>query len=353
MPDRVDRAIGVACLTVLAIVAVSCGSDASTSGDTSGDDATTVQAVADRFADETRGGIAIAVAGEAGPVERTTAGVATRAGHEPVDDETAFRVASVTKTFLAALTLTLVDDGLLELDASLGSVFGGDAGRWSAVTLRQLLTHTSGLPRTGPRVDPSTWRSPADIDLEPLCDPGACRNYADENFVVAGLVIAHVAGQPLERALRARILEPFDLDRTFLAPAETPTPPIARHPTRAVVKALPGVVTTAADLARFGQALFGGQVLRESSLDAMLDFDATADIPCAEECHLSFPYGLGVFDFSGVVRCPFVGHDGSTSALLAYVPSRRQTIAVVSNVEPWPDDLVTSVLAAATDGQCA
>ena len=307
--------------------------------------------VVEGFAASTGGGIGVAVLGSGGEPRRLSAGAASRDGGSTVTDATVFRVASVTKTYLAALTLQLVDDGRLALDAPLRSLFG-DVGVWGDVTVRQLLSHTSGLPRSGPTVDPSAWRTPADIAWQPLCAAGTCRNYADENYVVIGLVIERVTATPLEQVLRERIVAPLGLRRTFLEPAEQPTAPVARHPVRPVWKPLPGIVTNAEELARFGQALFDGALITAQSLRAMLDFDATADIPCAEECHMSFPYGLGVWRYPDVGECAVWGNDGSTGSYVAFAPARRQTVAVVTNVEPWPDGFGQSIIPAATRDTC-
>jgi D-alanyl-D-alanine carboxypeptidase len=247
--------------------------------------------------------------------------------------------------------LLLVDDGRLALDAHLRSLFA-EVGVWGDVTVRELLSHTSGVPRSGPTVDPSAWRTPADIAWTPICAPGACRNYADENYVVIGLVIERVTGKPLEQVLRERIVAPLGLRRTFLEPAEQPTAPVARHPVRDVWKPLSGIVTTAEELARFGQALFNGTLINAQLLRAMLDFDTTSDIPCAEECHMRFPYGLGVWRYPDVGKCVVWGNDGSTGSYLAFVPARRQTVAVVTNVEPWPDGFGPSIMPAVTRDTC-
>jgi D-alanyl-D-alanine carboxypeptidase len=303
------------------------------------------------FAASTRGGIAVAVVASEGKSRLLNAGPASPDSASSVTDATAFRVASVTKTYLAALTLLLVEDGRVALDAPLRSLFA-EVGVWGDVTVRQLLSHTSGLPRSGPKVDPSTWRTPADIAWDPICAPGTCRNYADENYVVIGLVIQRVTTKPLEQVLREQIVAPLGLRRTFLEPAEQPTAPVARHPVREVWKPLPGIVTNAEDLARFGQALFDGTLINAQSLRAMLDFDATADLPCAEECHMPLPYGLGVARYPNVGECAVWGNDGSTGSYVAFVPARRETIAVVTNVEPWPDGFGQSIVPAATHGTC-
>ena len=307
--------------------------------------------VVQHFATNTNGGIGVAVLTREGKPRLLSAGSASPDASSPVTDATVFRVASITKTYLAALTLLLVEDGLLTLDAPLRSLFA-KVGVWGDVTVRELLSHTSGLPRSGPNVDPSTWRTAADIAWQPICAPGRCRNYADENYVVIGMIIQRVEATPLAQVLRKRIFAPLGLRRTFLEPAERPTAPVAQHPVRPVWKPLPLIVTNAEELARFGQALFDGQLVNAQSLRAMLDFDATADIQCADECAMPVPYGLGVERYPDVGRCAVWGHSGSTGSYFAFVPALHQTVAVVTNVEPWPDGFGQSIIPAATRDTC-
>jgi CubicO group peptidase (beta-lactamase class C family) len=343
-PASWPRAFGVAFL--LAATTVGC----SDRTDTQAQPPALVDVVHD-FADRTGGAIAVAVVAAEGEPQLLHAGSASSDDASSVTDATVFRVASITKMYLAALALLLVEDGRLALDAPLRSLFD-EAGVWGAVTVRQLLSHTSGLPRSGPNVDPSTWRTPADIAWHPICAPGACRNYADENYVVIGMIIERVTGKPLERMLRDRIVTPLGLRRTFLEPAEQPTAPVAQHPVRPVWKPLSGIVTNAEELARFGQALFDGTLVNAASLRAMLDFDATADIPCAEDCSMPLPYGLGVEQYPDGGNCTAWGHSGSTGSYLAVVPARHETIAVVTNVEPWPAGFGQTIIPAVTRGAC-
>src|SRR4051812_42422039 len=82
-------------------------------------------------------------------VRGTEVTVAVDAGADPVDEWTLFEVGSITKTMTATLLATMVVDGTLSLDTTVGHVLAEPGGA-SAVTLRQLATHTSGLPRLAP-----------------------------------------------------------------------------------------------------------------------------------------------------------------------------------------------------------
>ena len=135
------------------------------------------------------------------------AGQAEFTPERPIEDDTVFSIASVTKTFIAALILQLVDEGRLDLDEPFGATSGCAASKDSA-TIRQLLSHTSGIynyfenPRyqrispglAAPGLRPAcsrvstagrttrSWRS----SRPGYCKPGECYHYSNTNYVILG-----------------------------------------------------------------------------------------------------------------------------------------------------------------------
>lgn len=103
------------------------------------------------------------------------------------------------------------------------------------------------------------------------------------------------------------------------------------EPRRLFEQSLPRVdtlVTTAADAARFADALFGGEVLTAGSLAEMLDTGVTRDLPCPTGC--PFTYGLGVFHYK-VAGHELVGHDGSSGTVVVHDRKRHLTVAILTN----------------------
>jgi D-alanyl-D-alanine carboxypeptidase len=196
-----------------------------------------------------------------------------------------FEAGSVTKTFVAALVLALVEDGALRLDgeaaAHLPARIGSSLG---SVTLRSLLNHTSGLPdffedaaiADAWRADPSCkWNLNELIEVFlalPQHEPDTF-NYANSNYLLIGLVIESVTSCTVGEAIRRRILDPLGL-------AETRLP-------RTAIAAAGGLISTADDVALFLEALLAGRVVGESSLREML---TTVPSDWAE----SQGYGLGI-----------------------------------------------------------
>jgi D-alanyl-D-alanine carboxypeptidase len=173
------------------------------------------------------------VAEAVGPVGRVEAatGLADIGTGEPLTIEHRFRVGSVTKIFVAALVLQLVDEGRLELDAEAAPFAEG-------ITVRQLLSHTSGLPDfVGDVVEffepyrrdlGHRWELDAReelrlvMELPRLFPPGEGWSYHGSNYIVLRLLVEEATGTTLRDALRERVLAPLGLTRTDLVEGPLP-----------------------------------------------------------------------------------------------------------------------------------
>ncbi len=143
-------------------------------------------------------------------------------------NDTQYRIGSITKTFTAALVLALRDEGRLDLDDRLTRFL--PETRHASLTIRQMLSHASGLQRE-PVGD--IWESLACPDLEQLLGglelaervlpPQHRWHYSNLAYAVLGEVVARLDGGSWEESLRQRILEPLGMKRTGLRPA----PPLA------------------------------------------------------------------------------------------------------------------------------
>lgn len=145
-------------------------------------------------------------------------------GHAP-DAGTQYRIGSLTKTFVAVLVLRLRDEGALALTDPVGRHLPGlDAGV-AALTVGQLLSHTSGLASE----TPAPWweRTPGDLRPEladvlgpaPVKHPAGRRyHYSNPGFALLGALVEQRRGTSFGAALRAEVLEPLGMDRTSLRP---------------------------------------------------------------------------------------------------------------------------------------
>jgi CubicO group peptidase (beta-lactamase class C family) len=142
-------------------------------------------------------------------------------------DETPVALASTNKGMTALAVLQLVERGLVELDAPVTRylpAFAMDDARAGAITLRQLLSHSAGIPG-GAAYDGAQDGAALERRVAALAgarlhrDPGAGYEYANDGYSVAGLVVQTVAGVPYERYMAERVFAPLGMDRTTFDPA--------------------------------------------------------------------------------------------------------------------------------------
>ena len=274
-----------------------------------------------------------------------------------------FRIGSVTKSFVAALVLQLVGEGRLGLDDNLERWLPGLVPGGNKLTVRQLLNHTSGLYNyTDDLPQPPRRLRPRELVAittghKPLFAPGREFSYSNTNYILAGLVVERVTGQPLADQLHQRILQPLRLDDTELPTTQRAlggphargySPPdedwrVSDGPARLVdvtemdtswAWAAGAMVSTTADLARFYQALLGGQLLTPELLTQMR---TTVD---ASQAGHGTRYGLGLEVLRPGCGVELWGHGGSlegygTTAFST--PDADRQLIVAINLQPEPE----------------
>ncbi len=168
-------------------------------------------------------------------------GVTSLETQQPVTPETLFRVASITKPFTATLAMTLVNDGLLDLDRPIGAYLpgvtltDGDPERQARITMRHLLSHTAGID-CELAVDLATVGNGEDALREAIgfygglhqwAEPGQVMSYGNTGFWLAGHVIATILGTTFEDAMRERVYKPLGLTRSVFTAEEAIVYPVA------------------------------------------------------------------------------------------------------------------------------
>ncbi|HJR54530.1 MAG TPA: serine hydrolase domain-containing protein [Gemmatimonadota bacterium] len=139
----------------------------------------------------------------------------------PTSAATLFPLASTGKSISATAILLLVQDGAIGLDQPIAELLVGLPDPWGGVTVRQLLTHTSGLPDVAlepgrPELIADSWAEALPrLAAMPLAfPPGERWAYNQTNYVLLGQVIERVSGMPFEEFIRERILDPAGMDAT-------------------------------------------------------------------------------------------------------------------------------------------
>lgn len=274
-----------------------------------------------------------------GQYELATGGVADlRTGH-PVPADGHFRIASATKTFVATVALQLAGEDRLSLtdpvERWLASVVGGPGFDGADLTIRQLLQHTSGLHDDDPGSEtPADYyrgrdriRTPQELVAQAMRHrldfrPGTSWGYSNTGYLLLGMVIERITGQPWYEEVTSRILRPLRL-RHISFPENSPLLP-APHAhgyqlfagtdqpvdVTAVVdaNASDGLIGTTADLNRFYQTLLAGRLLKPAE-QAQLRHTVPVD-DTTQQFWPGGEYGLGLV--SRPLSCGGVywGHEG-------------------------------------------
>lgn len=301
--------------------------------------------------------------------------------HEP------YFIASITKLYTAAVVLQLRDEGALTLDTLAADILGvdrlrglnthGGVDHGPAITVRQLMSQTSGIPdyfEQAPRGGSSIAVDVTDADHfyseEELLDrarsvaatfapsqPGRAL-YSGTNYLLLGQIVEEVTGSSYRRALQERVFDRLGADQTWLHCRETmqrygEATPI-RHAGRVLdrpqaLASFPpdgGVVSTVAEQMRFLRAFLGGELFPAEYLAEM-----TSSWNSVFSRLIPLEYGLGLMRFAlPRWQSPFapvphmIGHSGSVGSILFYAPKRDVFIAGTVN-DRHPRSLPYALLA--------
>ncbi|MFB7666219.1 serine hydrolase domain-containing protein [Kitasatospora sp. NPDC056138] len=273
-----------------------------------------------------------------------SAGVSDLASGAPVDADGAFRIGSVTKTFVSTVVLQLVAEHKVRLDDPIEHYLPGVVPNGQHITVRQLLNHTSGIynytedPQFELKTDADlqqwlrtgrwkTYRPRELVDIAtahaPGFAPGTEWSYSNTNYVLAGMLIQQVTGRSWADQVERRIIRPLGLRHTFMPTDSAAIPGPNAHgylkmPSGPVDITLfnPSVassagagISTTADLTRFNAALLGGRLLRPAELVEM-----KTTVPAGP----GLDYGLGLMKLQGTCG-DLWGHNGSTPGFLTFV----------------------------------
>ena len=292
-------------------------------------------------------------------------GRADVASGRAADPSTRYAIGSNSKQFTAALVLRLVDRGRLTLGDSIGRHLSGLRPEWRAITIEQLLNHTSGLQRS--YVVPS--RIAEDLPGDSLvaqaardtmaARPGTTFLYSNTGYLLLGVLVEKMYGKPYAAALRDEIARPLGLatlrscgeveagsraagsNRAFDG---TLSPPVAFHPSQQLGAG--GICSTAADLAKWNRALHGGRVLSEASYRAMTTPRGAA-VPAG--------YGFGVSVGPAPWGGPAVTHGGQDVGGFVsehgWYPADSLSVTILYNVYPRVAAGGTHVIAALALGR--
>jgi D-alanyl-D-alanine carboxypeptidase len=268
----------------------------------------------------------------------------------PLTTDNVFRIASVTKTFTAAMVLKLARDGRLSLDDSLAKYLP-DFPNAAGITLRELLNHTAGISDI--TQDPTPGFMRRDVDdatmlaeirkRKPLFAPGTGWAYSNAGFILLGIVIENVTGEPWHEALRKQLLEPLGLkhtgygDNALIIPGraagyttDSPGHQVANASfiSMTVPSSAGALVSTVDDLRNWMRALANGKAIGVEGFQQMIA--PATDLPGTPA---SYRYGMGMYIWH-VHGNLMVGHTGQIdgfASVVGYLPKQDITVVALGN----------------------
>jgi D-alanyl-D-alanine carboxypeptidase len=289
--------------------------------------------------DKSMGSVALSQNGEI--VYQRSIGYSTISGTEKIhaDQQTRYRIGSITKMFTGTMIFQLIQEGKLKLDTKL-SVYYPQIPNADKITIGNLLNHHSGLHNftNDPRLATYMYTSVTEEFMisnlaagKPDSEPGAKAEYSNTNFILLGYIIQKLTHKTYAEALKQRITARLGLKDTYYGGKIDPKNHEAHSYTlkanweqsRESDMSVPGgagaIVSTPADLIKFIEALFSGKLINEENLNSMKT--------------LKDGFGMALFVMPFYDKSSF-GHTGGIdafSSVLGYFPEEKLSYVYLSN----------------------
>jgi len=312
-----------------------------------------------------RKGISVAIVGPGDQVWHGVSGVSDPVTAEAISEDMLFNIGwSVSEMYIAALILHYAADGLLSLDDPISEWLKDFAHiEEDSITVRHLLTHTSGLYDylLNPNIPTANyytmnhstvWDFDRLLDsylLNPLAVPGSQWYASNTDYLILREIIDVISESARVQSIHDRLLDPLNLTHTFLDHFEDiPAGASIAHgwfwcsdgsdlfditpdPRTAIATAVPtSIFSTAEELARFTKALLTGVLLDQAEMEALLAFEATGQSDGSE-------YGLGIFQrsYQGYEYWGKGGWDYGYESQVLYIPDLDICVALLMNYHSW------------------
>jgi D-alanyl-D-alanine carboxypeptidase len=263
---------------------------------------------------------------------------------------TKYRIGSISKIYTAAMIFQLIEEGRLDISCTIDHFFPNIPNA-AAISISNLLNHQSGIPHIINIKDRDKPHSHEEMlaflaSRQPEFTPGSKAAYSNSNYLLLGYVIENICGKSYADALKERIVEKIGLTGTYyghdISPADNECYAYRLHgkwkQQSTTDLSIPGgsgaIVSTAADMVKFIEALFASKLTSAASLQEMRT--------------MSGEFGMGLVQFEYGEKKAY-GHPGGIDrfeSVLAYFPGDSTAIAYCSNGHVTP---VKDVVLAALD----
>lgn len=281
----------------------------------------------------------------------------------PVQPNTVFQIQSVTKTFTASAIMLLVEEGKLSLDDNLTNYFSDLPEGWGSISVRHLLSHTSGIKDfiNEPTVDMRKDIQPEDV-IESLREkplnfpPGEKYAYSNTGYHLLGMIIRKVTGKAWDEFVKERILEPLAMDDTrVISFSQIITNRAAGYVWeddriqngRFIAPTILGYAgggfrSTVLDLAKWDAALYGERILKKSSLEQMW---TTAELNNGSRSTYGFGWGLTRYQGHRLISHTGSHATGFKSVLARFVDDKL-TVIILTNQRAANQTAIANAVAA-------
>ncbi|HVF39395.1 MAG TPA: serine hydrolase domain-containing protein [Gemmatimonadaceae bacterium] len=302
-------------------------------------------------------GVSLLVMKDGVPVVRRSWGMSDLEQNIPATPETNFRLASITKQFTAAAILLLVQDRKVSLDDPISRWLPSLPTSTAPVTIRHLLSHTSGIVDYEDVMAPETSTQLLDADVLRLVEkhdstyfkPGTGYRYSNSGYALLALIVERASGKTFAAFLRDRIFAPLGMMRTvahqegasvvdrraFGYTSKNGTWLRKDQSTTSAVLGDGGIYSSIDDLAKWDAALYDSRLLSDESRRAAFTAHTSTDDP-------NIKYGFG-WRISGQM----LWHSGETSGfrnVILQFPAKRLTVVMLSNRDdPEPYDTALKI----------
>ncbi len=300
-------------------------------------------------------GVSIAVSRRGKLIKAEGYGTADLEHDIAVTPDTVFKIGSVSKQFLATGIMLLAQQGKLSIDDPVSKYVDGTPDSWRGITLRHLLTHTSGILREGPAFDPFKAQPDGTVIASAFARPlefpiGSKYQYCNVCYFTLADIIARVSGMPWDTYFIEQVFRPAGMTSTRTTTTTVLVPGRARGyvwrqnryenaPELIAVRPSGAFISTVMDLAKWDTALHEDRLLSKASREAMW-------VPARLTNGATSGYGFGweLNDFEGHRQVHHGGALPGFRAEMALFPDDGLTVIVLTNADgARPDQIARGI----------
>ncbi len=300
-------------------------------------------------------GLALGIYYKGKMIKSAAYGLADVQNDAPVKVNTVFELASITKQFTASAIMLLAQEGKISVDDKINKYLPGAPDNWSEVRIRNLLSHSSGLPvigrgftgydslnteqlkkLTGANMPASVAFAMAKTDTLSFM-PNEKYTYSDVGYFLLGLIIQNASGMPYREFMQKRIFDPVGMNSTYILDQVTIHPDEARgyglrdgklvNIRRIWNFEVPshfGIFSNVEDLRKWDSVLYTQKILTDNSKEQMW-------APTKHNTGNVFPYGFAWNTWRNNGR-RVLDHTGITGTQITRLPDDSITVVVLTNL---------------------